>query len=155
MIEKAERRADGEGVEPQRDLGQFHRHRVLVHAVDAPLEHHAAHDVPVVELGRIECPAPVLRVVHDREADPLDPLRERRQVAILDRLRLRHGLDDAVGEVVHKIDEEVSGSHRGIADLQFERSLGGIKPLQAAHPPIFGDLARSELRRLGGEGVHT
>ena len=154
MIQKAQRSTDGEGVEPQRDLGQLHRHRVLVHPVDAPLEHHAADDVAVVELARIEGPAPVLRVVHDRVADPLDPLGERRQVSLHERLGLGHRLDEAVGDVVHKVDEEVPGAHRGIADLEFERSLRRIEPLQTAHAPVLRDLARSEIRRLGGEGVH-
>ena len=79
VIQKAERCPDGKGVKPQRDLGQFHRHRVLVHAVDTALQHHAADDLPVVELSRIERPATVvLGVVHDRVADPVDPLHQRR-----------------------------------------------------------------------------
>ena len=34
-IEEAERVAGIDGLDPERDLGQFHRHRVAVHAVDA------------------------------------------------------------------------------------------------------------------------
>ena len=111
--------------------------------------------MPVVELARIEGPAPVLRVVHDRVADPLDPLGERRQVSLHKRLGLGHRLDDAVGDVVHEVDEEVPGAHRGIADLEFERPLRRIEPLQTAHAPILRDLARSEIGRLGAEGVHS
>ena len=140
MIQKAEWRTDGKGVEPQRDLGQFHRHRVLVHAVDAPLEHHAANDVAVVELDRIEYPAPVLGVVHDRVADSVDPLRQRRQVSLHERFGLGHGLDDAVGEVVHEIDKEVAGAHGGIADLQLQQSLRRVEPLQAIDAAVLRHL---------------
>ena len=38
VIEERQRRADGEGVQPQAELGEFDRHRVLVDAVDDPLE---------------------------------------------------------------------------------------------------------------------
>ena len=37
MVDERQRRANREGVQPQRHLGQFHRHRVLVHAIDAAL----------------------------------------------------------------------------------------------------------------------
>ena len=77
MVQETERGAHREGVQPQRDLGQFHRHRVLVHAVHAALEHHAPDDVPVVELRRIESPAAILGIGHDRVADPVDALRQR------------------------------------------------------------------------------
>ena len=50
MIEKAQGRADREGVQPQRSFGKFYRHRVFVDAEDALLEDHATHDVAVVEL---------------------------------------------------------------------------------------------------------
>ena len=71
----------------------------------------------------------------------IDLLGQWREVSLHKRFGLGHGLDGAVGEVVHEIDQEVSGSHRGIADLQLERSLGRIDPLQAAHAPILRDLA--------------
>ena len=57
VVEKAERRAHGEGVQPERDLGEFHRHRVLVDAVDAALEHHAADDVAGRRDGRGRWPS--------------------------------------------------------------------------------------------------
>ena len=50
MVEEGERRADGEGVQPQGDLGQLDRHRVLVDAVDHALEDHAPDQATVVEL---------------------------------------------------------------------------------------------------------
>ena len=131
MVQKAKRSADREGMEPQRDLGQFHRHRVLVHPVDAPLEHHAADDVPVVELGGIECPAPVLRIVHDRVADPVDPLHQWREVSVHKGFGLGHRLDNAVGKVVHEVDQEVSGAHGRVADLQFQQLFRRVEPLQA------------------------
>ena len=56
MVDEGERSANGEGVQPQRHLGEFDRHRVLVHAIDAAFEDHAADDVSVVELFLIDGP---------------------------------------------------------------------------------------------------
>ena len=49
VIEESKRRADREGVQPQRYLGQLHRHRFLVRSVYAALEHRASDDMMVVE----------------------------------------------------------------------------------------------------------
>ena len=77
VIQEGERRADGEGVQPERDLGELHRHRVLVHAEDAALEHHAPHDVAVVEAFGRDAPAVRLGVGADGVADGLDAVGER------------------------------------------------------------------------------
>ena len=56
VVEEGERRAHGEAVQPERDLGELHRHRVLVHAVNAALEHHALHDMAVVQPRPVHLP---------------------------------------------------------------------------------------------------
>ena len=50
MVQKGERGADGEGVQPECHLRQLDRERVLVDPVNDALEDHAANDVTVVEL---------------------------------------------------------------------------------------------------------
>ncbi|NDP41739.1 MAG: hypothetical protein GZ089_03305 [Aromatoleum sp.] len=44
-------------MKPQGNLGELDRHGILVDAVDNTLQDHAAHDVPVVELGGVDGPA--------------------------------------------------------------------------------------------------
>ena len=48
VVQKAQGRAHGKGVQPERGFGQLHRHGVFVHAEDGFFQNHAAHDVPVV-----------------------------------------------------------------------------------------------------------
>ena len=50
MIEKGQRRAGRKCVQPQRHLGEFDGHRILVDAVDAALEHKPLDQVLVAEL---------------------------------------------------------------------------------------------------------
>ena len=57
-----------------------HAHGFVADPVDAALEHHAADDVPVVELVIVEGPAPLASVAHDPGADNLDSGDERRVV---------------------------------------------------------------------------
>src|SRR6185437_16351904 len=57
VVEEVERGADGEGVQPEADLGEFHGHRVEIDAVDASLQHVAAKEVDVRQLHRIDADA--------------------------------------------------------------------------------------------------
>ena len=56
MVEERQRSAHREAVEPERDLRKFHRQRVLVHAVDAPLQHHPPDDRLVRQQGLVDDP---------------------------------------------------------------------------------------------------
>src|SRR3546814_9551416 len=67
-------------MQPYRQLGQLHRHRVLVDAVDDALEDHAPDQVAVVEQGRVDAPARVLGAGEDAFAQVLDLARDRRAV---------------------------------------------------------------------------
>ena len=128
VVEEGERRADREGVQPERDLGELHRHRVLVHAVDAALEHHAAHDMAVVEPRRIDRPALRRRIGEDRFGE--SP-RSGRRAAIHGRPARRSAsaiaVDGAVGQPVHEVDEEMPGAHRRVADPEFEDFLRRVE----------------------------
>ena len=78
-----------------------------------------------------------VRVLHDREADSVDPLHQWREVSVYGRFRLGYRLDNAVGEVVHEVDQEVSGAHGRIANLQLQQLLRRVEPLQAAHAAVL------------------
>ena len=58
VVQKGQGRAHGEAVQPQRHLGQLDGQGVLVHAVDAALEHHTADDGLIGELGLVQIPSP-------------------------------------------------------------------------------------------------
>ena len=96
MVEEGERRAGGEGVQPERDLGQLDRHRVLVDAVHDALEDHAADEVPVVELRLVELPASLLGQAQNALANCGDALDQGRLVGMLvvgERHEARRGRD--------------------------------------------------------------
>ena len=59
-------------MQPERDLRQFHGHRILVHAMDDTLQDHAAHDMAVVELGFIHRPSLRFRGRENPAADVTD-----------------------------------------------------------------------------------
>ena len=89
MVEERQRRADGEAVEPQRHLRQLHRQRVLVHAVDAPLQHHPPDDRLVGQLRRVHHPVGLTGPLEDVPSDRRYPLHQRRHVLAVEPLRVR------------------------------------------------------------------
>ena len=127
VIQETQRGPHREGVQPERHLGEFHRHRVLVDAIDAALEHHAPDNVTVVELVLVNGPATGVGIRHDPGADIVDPCRQWREVAVHRGFGLRHRRDHAISEIVHEVDQKVSRTHGGIADLQVEQLLGRIE----------------------------
>ena len=136
VVEEAERRAHRERMEPQRHLGELHRHRVLVHPVHAPLQHHPPDQVAVVELRRRDGPAAGGRVLADRLADAFDPGRDRGLVAGGDLVRLGERFDHPVGQVIHEAHEEVPGAHRRVADPEVEQPGGGVRLRQRRRVPF-------------------
>ena len=127
MIEERQRRTGGERVQPQRDLGEFDRHRVLVDAVDAALEHHAFDEILIGKLRLADRPVVFPRLGADALADVGQARQQRRRViAAGDRRGLADGGDDAHGEMVDQADEKMPRAHRGIADLQIEYSARRI-----------------------------
>ena len=61
VVEERERRADGEAVQPQRHLGELDGERVLVYAVDAPLQHHSSNDGLVGKLRLVQITQSAIR----------------------------------------------------------------------------------------------
>ena len=83
MIEERERRAGGEGVQPERDLGQLDRHRVLVHAVHDALQDHAADKMLVVQLCLVDSPTTAGSEPENAIADRGDALDQWRFIGML------------------------------------------------------------------------
>ena len=103
MVQEAQGGADGEAVQPQGQLGELHRHRVLIDAIDAALEHHAAQDLAVVQLCEVDVPAPGLGVVADGLADGRHFLGQGRAIA-RHFVRLGQGGDHMVAQQIDQID---------------------------------------------------
>ena len=118
MIQKTQRRARGERVQPQRHLRQFHRHRILIHPINAPLEHHAPHNVPVVELRRVYGPFALLGIGQNRLANRINALRQRRHIARA--IRFGHRCNNVIGKIIHQTDQKVPRPHCRIANFQIE-----------------------------------
>ncbi len=127
VVEEGQRRAGREGVQPQRELGQLDRHRVLVGAVDDPLQDHPPHNVPVIELGLVDGPLSGARVLQDSGANLAHPDQDGRLVVPLglqsidERGRFCARLQHFVREVVDEGNEEVPAAHRRIADFQAQQ----------------------------------
>ena len=108
MVHERKRVVPGQRDEPQRQLGQVHRERVLVHAVQAPLRHR---------------PHGVQQRDHVR--------RQRGHAAV--RLPGRH---QALGELPARLDQERARPHRRVADLQRQDPLRpGPRPQVLQHRP--------------------
>ena len=137
VVQKAQRRTHGEGVQPQRGLGQLHRHRVLVDAEDGFLQDHAAHDVAVVELGIGDGPAMGGGRRADAAADvgdagdhrafpgPATLHQVRRPGLAIDQLAgVAGGLQHPVGQVIDQGHQKMPTAHGRVTDREFE-DLGG------------------------------
>lgn len=149
--------AGRKGVEPEGDLGELDGHPVLVHPVDDAFQEDAAHNVPVVELFRIQGPAQLLGRLEDGLADRLDPGFQRRAVRGVPRpvhrgLDLAHTLQHLVCQVVHQRDQEVSAPHGRVADLEIEDARRRVKALELFEALGLGAAGAPQLRDGGLEG---
>ena len=134
VIQEAERRADGEGVQPQAQLRQLHRQRVEVHAVDAALHHQAGQQRGVVQPGRIDRDALTRHLRQDLPPHALDqplhgvPVPRHVGMGVVIDL---HPPDDAIGQVIHRVDQEMAAAHRAVAHFdpqeRFERIAFGVR----------------------------
>ena len=87
-----------DAIQPQGDLGKFHRHRVQVHAVHVPVGDVVPHLLQLVGVVRVGYPLPEFA---------LPPL----QIALR--------------ELVHCLVQERRRPHRRLADRQVEDAIGG------------------------------
>ena len=110
-------RADGEAVQPEGDLGQLDGERVLVDAVDAAFEDHAADDGLVGELRFVDDPVGGACPRRDVLFDGSNAFNQRRCVDVFEPGRGGGGVldevGDGVGEEVDCGDEEVAAAHGG------------------------------------------
>lgn len=127
-------------MKPERHLGEFDRHRVLVDPVDDALQHHAANDLAIVELPRRDRPAVPPCLVQDAGTDRGDALRQGRCVGgeAHGSRRVRHGFEYAVGQPVDEAHQKVAGAHGGVADLQVEQPARRVDRGELGEPDILG-----------------
>ncbi len=109
-------------MQPQRDLGQLHRHRVEVHAVDAALEHVALEQVHIGEPPPVDYDSLLVHLVEDRRPHTFQMRGHR-----VPRERVEE-VQRLVGDVIHRVNQEVSRAHRGVEDLR-------VKQLADQRPP--------------------
>ena len=134
VVQERERRADGEAVEPEGDLGQFDGERVLVDAVDAALEDEAADDGLVGQLGLVDCPAGLVGALQDVGANGGHAVQQGRVVGVVlvqpvgDGGRVFDQVGDVVGQEVDGADQEVAAAHGGVQHLEIEHGLGRVQP---------------------------
>ena len=134
VVKERERRADGEAVEPEGDLGQFDGERVLVDAVNAALEYEAADDGLVGQLGLVHHPAGLVGALQDVGANGGHAVQQGRVVGVVAVQPVGDGggefdqVGDVVGEEVDGADEEVAAAHGGVQHLEIEHGLGGVQP---------------------------
>ena len=131
VIEKRQRRADRERVQPERELGQFHRHRILVDAVHDTLEDHASHQVPIIEQSDVDRPLAARCLLLDALAQLENFARDRRLIVReAGGVSLGAGVgelfENAVRKVIDEADQKMSAAHCRIADTQSEDRLGRI-----------------------------
>ena len=148
VIQKRQRRADGERVQPQRELRQLHRHRILVHPMHDALQDHAAHEMAVVEQSRVDRPLAGLRLIQDAFAQAHDVARDggvivRDTGSVGLHADIGKLLQHAVGQIVDETDEKMAAAHRRIADAQIQERFGGIGLGKTAI-----DLFRCELGKV-------
>ena len=98
--------------------------------VDAALEHHAADDRLVAELGFVDDPVGGAGAFQDLAADRFDAVDQGRYVVPVEPGDGgRHAFDqlgDGVREVVDRGDKEVAAAHGGVKDFELEYGLGGV-----------------------------
>ena len=158
VVEEGEGRADGEAVQPERDLGQFDGQRVLVDAVDAAFEDHAADDGLVGELGLVDHPIGGVCPRQNVLTDSGDAFNQGRCVGARqpgrDGRRVFDQFENGVGEVVDSGDEEVAAAHGGVEHFEVERGFGRVQTAQFGDAVGFGAGGRSaEQRPLAWKAV--
>lgn len=121
MIQKAQRRANGERVQPQRHLRQLHRHPVQVNAVNAALHHRPLQKLRVVQPRRVDGNVLRRHVVQNGAANIFELRQHRVMVGML-----VQNLDQSVGEVIHRFHQKVAAAHRRVADFDIQQRFAGL-----------------------------
>ena len=128
VVEKTQGRAHGKGVEPEAELGQFHRHRVEIDAIDTTLHDQTGEQRRVIQAQGCHDNALLCHFIKNLAAHAVDQRLERipapRHVGVLVVVAL-HLFDDAVGDIVHRVDQEVAGAHRRVTDFDAQKGFTG------------------------------
>lgn len=132
VVEERKWCAHGEGVKPQGKFGEFHGHRILIDAIDHPLEDDSADDLTVVELSFVDNPAMFVGLFQNSFPDAGKACGQRRFEGMIfvrpgyALCRLRHGFKNAVRKVIDERNKEMPASHRGIANFDLQVGRRGI-----------------------------
>lgn len=110
MIEERQRRANRKGVQPERNLGEFDRHRVLIDPVHASLQDETLDEVLVGQLLVRHGPAMRVGFSPDFRPDCGEPADQRRNiVGPGDRfMRVPDRGHDLLGEIINQRDEKMA-----------------------------------------------
>ena len=156
VVEEGEGRADGEAVQPEGDLGELDGEGVLVDAVDAAFEDHAADDGLVGELCFVNDPIGSVRPGENVGADGGDAVEQGRGVGVLEPGRgggrVFDEVGDGVGEEVDGGDEEVAAAHGGVEHFEVERGCGGVERAEVGDAVGLGACVAPEGGGFGVEG---
>ena len=117
VVEEGERGTEREAVEPQADLAEFHRHRVEIDAVDAAFQDAPLEQVEIGESAAVD--ADTLRLHRLLDLLPRHRQFMHNRIPPEAREQRRH----RVGDVVHRLDQEVPTAHRGIENLEIEKGF--------------------------------
>ena len=115
MVQKAQRQAGHEGVNPHSQAGQLHRHRVAVHAVDAVPGHLAAQQRADLHL---DPGGQIAQSLHGRLPQPLQ-LGGHRRHRVQSQPGRQPGLDP-----VQRGHQEVAGAHGDVGAAEVEEGVG-------------------------------
>ena len=149
VVQKAQRRAHGKGVQPQRGFGQLHRHGVFIDAEDGFLQNHAAHDVAVIELRIRHGPAVVFGGGFNAAANMRHARQHRAlpRTAAFDQVRGPrlfadkmggggNGLQHPVSQIINQRHQKMAAPHGRVANFELENLAGGVFGVQCV--PVAG-----------------
>src|SRR5438128_3119492 len=117
MDEERERGAEGEAVEPERDFGQLDGHWVDVYAVNTALEDVTLEEVDVREAFGVYRDSLIVHFLKDRFAHA----EEMRDDGIPGESVQK--IESFIRDVVYSFDQEVTGAHGRIEDLDIEQLI--------------------------------
>ena len=128
VVEKAQGRAHGKGVEPEAELSQFHRHRVEIDAINTALHDQAGQQRRIIKPQGCHHNALLCHFIKNLAPHPFDQRLERipapGHVGVLVVVAL-HLFDDAIGDIVDGVDQEVAGAHRRVTDFDAQKGFTG------------------------------
>ena len=121
VVQESEGRADGEGLQPQGELGELHGHEIYVHAKDATLHHHPLQYDGIGELIGIKHDTSLGLLLQDL-LSILFHLGNEGSIGILMQER-----DGPGGDLIGRRHQEVAAAHGRVHHLQSQKVLDGLQ----------------------------